>query len=125
MPNYRYNMPEYERRNNCGGYSQPTMHRQHQTGRNRNASAEVCSLQPNSCETTRNSCEAPYREYRKEGEMSCAVNYTHDTLKDMPLAMAYVRWQRWQKIYDSENALCCGTIFEELNKPFRGMGGIC
>lgn len=118
MPNYRYNMPEYERRNNCGGYSQPAMHRQHQAGRSRNASAEFCSLQ-------QNSCEMPYRENRKEGEMSCSVSYTHDTLADMPLAMAYVPWQRWRKIYDSKDALCCGTIFEELNKPFHGIGGIC
>ena len=25
--------------------------------------------------------------------------------------------------FDLEKALCCGTIFEELNKPFTGAGG--
>ena len=42
---------------------------------------------------------------------------------DMVLAMAYVKWQKWQKIYDVEKALHCGTIFQELNLPFCGIGG--
>ena len=44
-------------------------------------------------------------------------------LADMPVAMAYVPWQEWYGIFDLEKALCCGTIFEELNKPFTGAGG--
>ena len=42
---------------------------------------------------------------------------------DMVLAMAYVKWQTWQKIYDPEKALHHGTIFQELNLPFCGIGG--
>ena len=42
---------------------------------------------------------------------------------DMVLAMAYVKWQTWQKIYDAEKALHFGTIFQELNLPFCGVGG--
>ena len=42
---------------------------------------------------------------------------------DMVLAMAYVKWQKWQNIYDAEKALCHGTIFEELDLPFCGLGG--
>ena len=42
---------------------------------------------------------------------------------DMLLAMAYVKWQTWQKIYDVEKALHFGTIFQELNLPFCGVGG--
>lgn len=41
------------------------------------------------------------------------------------LAMAYVPWQEWQSLYDAEKGFACGTLFQELNKPFRGMGGCC
>lgn len=38
-----------------------------------------------------------------------------------PIAMAYVPWQHFVKIYDNlEEAYCTGTIFPELNKPFTG-----
>ena len=46
-----------------------------------------------------------------------------DELNNMPLAMAYVPWQEWRNIYEAEKGFHCGTIFEELNKPFRGIGG--
>ena len=42
---------------------------------------------------------------------------------DMVLAMAYVKWQKWQKIYDAEKSLHHGTIFQELCLPFCGIGG--
>lgn len=42
---------------------------------------------------------------------------------NMPIAMAYVPWQEWHSIYETEKGLCCGTIFEELYKPFQGIGG--
>lgn len=47
----------------------------------------------------------------------------NDALEGMPLAMAYVPWQMWRNLYDVEKGFACGTIFEELNKPFRGAGG--
>ena len=31
--------------------------------------------------------------------------------------------QEWRKIYEARQGFCCGTIFEELNKPFQGTGG--
>ncbi len=46
-----------------------------------------------------------------------------DALEGLPIAMAYVPWQSWKKIICPEKALHIGTIFEELNKPFLGMGG--
>ena len=46
-----------------------------------------------------------------------------DALEGMPLAMAYVPWQNWQNIYDAEKGFCYGTIFQELNLPFLGVGG--
>ena len=42
---------------------------------------------------------------------------------DIPLAMAYVRWQRWQDVYEPCKAFQHGTIFMELDKPFLGQGG--
>lgn len=45
--------------------------------------------------------------------------------KDYPVAMAYVPWQQWYTVYDLEKGLACGTIFPELDKPFRGVRGGC
>ncbi len=47
----------------------------------------------------------------------------YDELSEMPLAMAYVPWQAWRDLYDAEKGFCRGTIFEELDKPFKGIGG--
>ncbi|EOS80307.1 hypothetical protein C817_01799 [Dorea sp. 5-2] len=57
----------------------------------------------------------------------CSNTGEYDELNGMPLAMAYVPWQEWQNIYEAEKGFHCGTIFEELNKPFNGitMGGCC
>lgn len=43
--------------------------------------------------------------------------------KEFPIAMAYVPWQKFQKIYDPAKALCQGTIFAELDLPFCGKRG--
>ncbi|PXV96253.1 spore coat associated protein JA (CotJA) [Lachnotalea glycerini] len=43
-----------------------------------------------------------------------------DSMEHLALAMCYVPWQHWDKIYDLEKGLECGTIFPELNKPFLG-----
>ena len=48
-----------------------------------------------------------------------------DELEGMPLAMAYVPWQNWKDIYDLKQAFQTGTIFCELDKPFRWKGGGC
>lgn len=40
--------------------------------------------------------------------------------KDQVVAMAYVPWQNFYKVYEPEKALMIGTIFPELNKPFLG-----
>ena len=42
----------------------------------------------------------------------------------MPVAMAYVPWQKWKDIYEPCKALESGTIFAELDKPFLGKGGM-
>lgn len=39
---------------------------------------------------------------------------------DVPLAMCYVPFQKWQMIYEDEVGLDRGTIFKQLDKPFIG-----
>ena len=49
-----------------------------------------------------------------ENHSSCSYKQEKEVLKldSMPLAMTY--------IYKPENALCAGTIFQELDLPFTG-----
>lgn len=62
------------------------------------------------------STEAPY-------PVCHDMRTTCDELSSMPIAMAYVPWQEWRNIYEAEKGFHKGTIFEELNKPFCGIGG--
>lgn len=98
MPNYRYHTPDYMRRNTCSRPVQP--------------------------QTTQSS--APCVEPAIE-PVCCSNANEYDELSSMPLAMAYVPWQEWQNIYEAEKGFHRGTIFEELDKPFKGimMGGCC
>lgn len=43
-----------------------------------------------------------------------------NSLDDLPLAMSYVPFQRWGKTYPLGEALNRGTIFPELDLPFKG-----
>lgn len=36
--------------------------------------------------------------------------------------MAYVPWQKWEKMYDEQKALEVGTVFPSLDLPFLGKG---
>lgn len=40
-------------------------------------------------------------------------------------AMAYVPWQYFHKVYETDKALEIGTIFPELDKPFLAAGRCC
>ena len=59
----------------------------------------------------RNNCHMPQKP---ENECPCS---------DKSLAMAYVPWQHFDQVYELPMALSIGTIFPELNKPFRGSKG--
>ena len=48
------------------------------------------------------------------------LKFCDTKLKDLPLAMAYVPMQRWADVYSENDALCRGTLFPELDKPFHG-----
>lgn len=62
----------------------------------------------------------PYNNYRQQQQSRSAKQTFCET---EALAMAYVPWQKWQNIYDAEKGLACGTIFQDLYLPFRGIGG--
>ena len=58
--------------------------------------------------------ESMYREVKKNG-VCCE--------EDMPgkaLAMAYVPWQNWKKLYEVCEGFSAGTIFKELDLEFYG-----
>lgn len=60
------------------------------------------------------STESMYREMRRDG--ACCE-------EDMPgkaLAMAYVPWQTWRKLYEICEGFSAGTIFKELDLEFSG-----
>lgn len=68
-------------------------------------------------------CGCETREWQKEpcgntecGRESCVKD---ERMKHFALAMAYVPWQEWEKIYeDEEKALMRGTLFEALDLPW-------
>ena len=64
-------------------------------------------------QTRRNECQ------------ECTCGKKADPLQDLPIAMAYVPWQQWKNLHDLCYGFQCGTIFQELEKPFRGKGGCC
>ena len=64
----------------------------------------------------------PYSNYRQMQTPTSMMR--RDSWHDMSLAMAYVPWQTWRDIYDAEKGFHKGTIFQELDMPFLGKGGV-
>lgn len=44
----------------------------------------------------------------------------NDQLNGMAIAIGYVPWQQWCKVYDLSKGLKQGTIFPSLDLPFYG-----
>ena len=70
------------------------------------------------CKEEKRDCtiESMYREVKKNG--AC-----RECMEDMPgkaLAMAYVPWQMWRKLYEVCEGFSTGTIFKELDLEFYG-----
>ncbi len=63
------------------------------------------------------SCSTPHRQMNNQ-ELCAGI-----ALDQMPVTMAYVPWTKWRNIYEAEKGLRRGTIFQDLDKPFRGIGG--
>ena len=57
---------------------------------------------------------------RRQCRNDSAGDSCTDPLYGMPLAIGYVPWQQWRKIYDPADGLANGTIFPELNLQFYG-----
>lgn len=71
-------------------------------------------------------CNAPARpadncgcndNHHPHGTAGCNAS-RYDQLSGMALAMSYVPWQTFCKLYELEEALCQGTIFKELDLDF-------
>ncbi len=51
----------------------------------------------------------------------CPINKCDfSCVDDFPLAMAYIPMQKFENLYGLDEALCAGTLFKELDKPFLG-----
>lgn len=103
MPNYNYRPNDYMRRSQCPRQNVPHPAR----------NEYECVIYPDEHE-----CNSNSNECKSERCM-------YDPLNNLPTAMAYVPWQEFKDLYSAEKALCRGTIFEELDKPFLGKGGCC
>lgn len=62
----------------------------------------------NSC--SRNSCSVMPSSNRD----SCP----YQGVDRLPLAMAYVPWQKWGDLYEPSKGLMVGTVFKDLDYPF-------
>ena len=58
--------------------------------------------------------ESMYREVKKHGI------YCEEDMPGKALAMAYVPWQSWRKLYEVCEGFSKGTIFKELDLEFYG-----
>ena len=45
-----------------------------------------------------------------------------EPIENAVLAMAYVPRQTFGALYNNQDALCAGTVFADLDKPFCGKG---
>ena len=90
MPNYRYNTPDYMRQNHSNGCH---------VGGSRTMPASVSPSNPS---------------------RPCCNIQDHDKLSGLSIAMAYVPWQQFGNLYEPDQALRNGTVFQDLNKPFHG-----
>lgn len=75
-----------------------------------------CGSMPDSS----NTCGMSQSEIANQCQNDSAGDCCTDPLYGMPLAMGYVPWQQWNKIYDPCDGLANGTIFPELNLQFYG-----
>lgn len=63
-------------------------------------------------------------EYNQTAEVAFLIVEDDADIGTEPLAMAYVPMQQWSCVYeDDHKALCRGTIFPCLDKPF--LEGMC
>ena len=54
--------------------------------------------------------------------MQSVMPLSEKCLDELPLAYAYVPYQKYETPYDMETSLKCGTVFPKLNKPIEVYG---
>lgn len=69
----------------------------------------------------------PFNPYNSAGEWNntackCACAGKTALPDSVSVTMAYVPFQTDNTVYDADKALCAGTLFESLNKPFMQSG---
>ncbi len=65
-----------------------------------------------------------YKSFSDDRGDSCPINKCDfSCVDDFPLAMAYVPMQKFENLYGLDEALCAGTLFKDLDKPFFGRAG--
>lgn len=79
----------------------------------KNTTANMTRDNHSKCEQCRNTTET--KPCIKDG---CDIGKDH--VDEMAPGMAFVPWQKWKDIYDICEAIEHGTIFKELDKPWRG-----
>ena len=130
MANYQNNM-RYGRMRTM--YSQPWQNYNSMMTGNENCDCTFAAEKESQC-CEKSSEDRGNKERRSEDRRdtvcSCQKAYEsacestcEDSLSEMPLAMAYVPWQKWCNIYEICKGFQRGTIFAELDKPFLGRGG--
>lgn len=128
MPNYRYYSSQ-QRDSSCQQNTCQRNNAGHEGSCRQDSCQQGVVRRENSCrqdtrqqDTARceNSCR---QDSASEAVMCCNDNSKYDELSGMPLAMAYVPWQKWCSIYEADKGFMRGTIFEQLDKPFLGAGG--
>ena len=62
----------------------------------------------------------PNNNERMEHGCDCKERWMSDPMQGFPLAMAYVPWQKFQKLYNEHEAFQNGTIFKELDLDYYG-----
>lgn len=93
---------------------------------NRGMTAYQANRMMSNCSTRDNAdygCKEEKSEDYRHTADSCykdSCNQATAPVDSMMVAMAYVPWQQWGDTFDYEKALQCGTIFEELVKPWIG-----
>ena len=72
---------------------------------------------------------ADHREVERSDMQGCNMGRHSWGLENYPLAMVYSPLQKFCDLYDLDDALESGTLFKELDLPFKGesvaKGGCC
>lgn len=128
MPNYQNNM-RYGRMQSM--YSQPRQNYNGMMTKNENCGCRAIEKETQQCEPYSEERSVQERNLIRQGSGCSCQNeresvsdtMSKDLLSQMPLAMAYVPWQKWCGIYETCKGFQRGTIFAGLDKPFLGRGG--